>query len=269
MVADPAIDAVIITSPSEVHYEQTEKALNGGKHALVEIPLAVSHQGARDLAGLANKTGLKVLVAHTRRFDPAGVFVKDFLSSGKAGQIYIHQHYSFWFRHQNIGWTGYNRSWTDDVLFHHGCHLMDFSLWTVDAPVRRVRGELTPLHPETGTSMDVSMLIRYANDAMATISLSYNARQSANGNLYICENGTLSHDGKQVSFNGETVFETDLEAEGAILTQDREFFQAIREDRQPSCSAEDGLRALVLLQQVYDQMITLESEKKYKRRWGL
>ncbi|MCZ6632542.1 MAG: Gfo/Idh/MocA family oxidoreductase [bacterium] len=269
VLAHADIDAVVITSPSEVHFEQTEKALRAGKHVLVEIPLALSHQGARDLAGLARTAGLKVLVAHTRRFDPGGIFVKDFLASGKAGQIYMHQHYSLWFRHENIGWTGYNRSWTDDVLFHHGCHLVDFSLWTVDSPVRRIRGELSPLHPKTGTSMDVSILIRYANDTMATISLSYNARQSANRNMYICENGTLSHEGKQVTFNGETVFETDLEAEGGILAQDREFFEAIRQNRSPSCNAEDGLRSLVLLQQVYDQMITLEGEPKYKRQWGV
>ena len=117
--------------------------------------------------------------------------------------------------------------------------------------------------------MDVSFLIRYANDTMATISLSYNARQSANRNMYICENGTLSHEGKRVTFNGETVFETDLEAEGRVLAQDREFFEAIRQDRDPSCSAEDGLCALILLQQVYDQMITLEGESKYKRPWGV
>ena len=265
---DGAVDVVIVASPSELHYDQTEKALNAGKDVLVEIPLAMSHRGARELAGLARKTGRKVMVAHTRRFEPAGRFVKDFIASGKAGRVYQHQIYTFWLRHENVGWTGYRRSWTDDILFHHGCHLVDFSLWTVNAPVRRVRGELSPLHPTTGTSLDVSLLLRYAGEAIATVSLSYNSHRSESGNLYICENGALSLDGKTVTFNGETVFEPDGDQEEGVLAQNQEFFQAIREDRQPSCNAEDGLKALTLLQQVYDQMVTLEREEKYQRMWG-
>ena len=266
---DPSVDVVIIASPSELHYDQTARAIEAGKDVLVEIPIAMSQKGARDLSGMAQKSGRKIMIAHTRRFDPAGMFVKDFLASDRAGRVILHQHYSYWLRHENVGWTGYQRSWTDDVLFHHGCHLVDFSLWTIDAPVRRVRGELSPLHPDIGTSMDVSLIIRYANEAIATISLSYNAHQSAIANIFICENGTLSHTGKQVTFNGETVFETELNAEGGVLIQNREFFQAIREDRQPSCNADDGLRALTVLQQVYDQMTTLENQGKYQRKWEL
>ena len=135
--------------------------------------------------------------------------------------------------------------------------------------MRRARGEISPLHPEIGTSLDVSMLLRYENEAIATISLSYNAAQSARGNLFICEKGTIHHTGQTISLNGETIFETDTNAEGAILTQNREFIQAIREDRQPSCHAEEALASLIPLQQIYDQMITLENEDKYKRPWML
>ena len=269
VLSNADIDAIIIGSPSELHFEQASQALDAGKHVLVEIPLALSHKGARDLAGMTRHTDCKLMVAHTRRFDPAGIFLKDFVASGKAGHIHQHQHYSFWFRHQNVGWTGYQRSWTDDVVFHHGCHLVDFSRWIVDAPVRRVRGELAPLHSETGTSLDVSLLIRYANETIGTISLSYNAQQSARGNLFICEKGTINHTGKTVTLNGEIIYETSEAEESAILTQNREFISAIRENRTPSCNADNAVDALVLLQEVYDQMITLENEAKYKRRWAL
>ncbi len=266
---NPDVDAVVIASPSEHHHEQTAQALNAGKDVLVEIPLAMSHKGASELVGLARKTGRKVMVAHTRRFDPISQFVKDFIASGQAGQVHQHHSYTFSLRHQNIGWTGYRRSWVDDVVFHHGCHLVDYSLWSVGAPVRRIRGELTPLHPKTGTSLDVSMLIRYKNEALATISLSYNAQQGASGNLFICENGTLIVSGNNVTLNGDTLFEDSGDLGDHVLAQNTEFIAAIRADRQPACSAEHGLAALTLLQQVYDQMITLEREAKYKRRWNL
>jgi 2-hydroxy-4-carboxymuconate semialdehyde hemiacetal dehydrogenase len=266
---DSEIDAVVIASPSEVHYEQTKMALEAKKHVLVEIPLAMSHKGARDLVGLANKSGRQVMVAHTRRFDPIGQFVKDFIASGKAGQVYQHHCYELWLRHENVGWTGYQRSWVDDVLFHHGCHVLDYSLWTIGADVRRIRGELSPLHPKTSTSMDVSMLVRYTNETIATLSLSYNSPQAVNTNSYICEAGTLATTGNKVTMNGDILFENTGGLAESILTQDIEFVDAIREDRPPECNTSHALTALTLLQQVYEQMVTLENEDKYKRRWGL
>ena len=268
-LADDSLDAVILTSPSEAHYEQAMACLDAGKHVLVEIPLALSLEGAQRIAARAGEVERNVMVAHTRRFDYVGRFVKEFLASGKAGRIYQHQHFSLAYRHENVGWTGYRRSWVDDVVFHHGCHLVDFSLWTIDSPVRRVRGEIAPKHEINDTSMDVSLLIRYENEAMATISLSYNAPQGAGGNLYICENGVLEIAGKTVRFAGETVFETPENPESGVLVQNREFFSSIREGRAPSCSAEDGVRALAPLQAAYDQMLELEEPAKYHRRWGL
>jgi 2-hydroxy-4-carboxymuconate semialdehyde hemiacetal dehydrogenase len=268
-LADDSIDAVIVTSPSELHFDQTSRALEAGKHVLVEIPIAMSHKGARTLAGLAGEVDRKVLVAHTRRFDDVGRFTKDFISSGNTGVIYQHHAISCWHRHENVGWTGYNRSWTDDVLFHHGCHSVDFSLWTIGSEIRRVSGELAPLHPFNKTSMDFSMLMRYTNETIATVSLSYNAHQPFRANRYTCENGSLELEGKLVRFNGDVVFETPDNPEGGVLLQDCEFFDAIREDREPSCNAGDALRALRPLQQVYDQMIVAETVEKYERPWEL
>ncbi len=266
-LADDDLDAVVLTSPSELHVEQALTCLEAGKHVLVEIPLAVSLAGAQRVAERARQVGRQVMVAHTRRFDEIGQFVKQFIESGETGHVYQHQSYSFWFRHQNVGWTGYQRSWVDDVVFHHGCHLVDFSLWTIGSPVRRARGEIAPKHAVNDTSMDVSLLIRYENETMATISLSYNAVQSATGNRYLCEKGVLEIEGKRVSFAGDTVFETSKKPESGVLVQNQEFITAIRERRTPSCDAEEGVRALAPLQAAYDQMLEMEGAQKYRRPW--
>ena len=266
-LADDKLDAVIIASPSEVHYEQTMACLNAGKHVLVEIPLTMSVTSSQRVAARAREVGCNVMVAHTERFIDTRCFAREFLASGEAGAVFHHQIYSFSYRHQNIGWTGYQRSWVDDVVFHHGCHLVDLSLWTIDSPVRRVHGEMAPKHSVNDTSMDVSLLIRYENEAMATISLSYNARQGAGGHRYICEKGVLEYGGGGVLFAGETVFEKSVGELAAIVAQNNEFFASIREDRQPSPNADDGVRALEPLQAVYDQMREFEGDEKYKRRW--
>ncbi len=266
-LADPGIDAVVIASPSEVHYEQTRLALEAGKNVLVEIPVALSHRGAAEIAGLTRKSGNKLLVAHTRRFNRTGRFVRDFMANGRAGHVHQHHTHEFQLRRENVGWTGYRRSWTDDVLFHHGCHVLDFSLWTIDKPVRRMRGELSPIDAGTGTSLDVSMLLRYTTETIAALSLSYNARSGVNSNIYLCEAGTLVVSGNRVTLNGKTLFQSDDTLDDDVLVQNTEFIESIRKDRQPECGAEQALEALDLLQQVYDQSITLENEGKYRRMW--
>lgn len=267
VLIDPDIDAVVVASPSEAHYEQTRLALEAGKNVLVEIPLALTHKGAAEIAGLAGKSGNKLLVAHTRRFNRTGRFVKDFIANGEAGHVHQHHTHEFQLRRDNVGWTGYRRSWTDDVLFHHGCHVLDYSLWTIDRPVRRIRGELSPLDAGTGTSLDVSMLVRYATETIAALSLSYNARSGVNSNIYLCDAGTLIVSGNQVTLNGETLFRSDDTLDDDVLVQNTEFIESIRKDRQTECGAEHALEALGLLQQIYDQSITMEHQDKYKRMW--
>ncbi|MDE2999287.1 MAG: Gfo/Idh/MocA family oxidoreductase [Gemmatimonadota bacterium] len=267
IMTDPGIDAVVIASPSEVHYEQTRLALEAGKNVLVEIPVALSHKGAAEIAGLARKSGSKLLVAHTRRFNRTGRFVRDFIASGRSGHVHQHHTHEFQLRHDNVGWTGYRRSWTDDVLFHHGCHVLDYSLWTIDRPVRRIRGELSPLDAGTGTSLDVSMLLRYSSETIAALSLSYNARSGVNNNIYLCDAGTLVVSGNQVALNGKTLFQSDDTLDDDVLVQNTEFIDSIREARQPECGAEHALEALGLLQQIYDQAITMERQEKYRRMW--
>ena len=67
-IGNPEIDAVVITTPSEMHYDQTKKALNAGKHVLCEIPLAMSFAECHELTQLALQVGKALMVAHTMRF---------------------------------------------------------------------------------------------------------------------------------------------------------------------------------------------------------
>src|SRR5579885_1808722 len=69
-LADPAIDAVLITSPTDLHAQQTEKALRAGKHALVEIPLATTLADVDALSALARENRRCLMVCHTQRYYP-------------------------------------------------------------------------------------------------------------------------------------------------------------------------------------------------------
>ena len=168
---------------------------------------------------------------------------------------------------KNVGWTGYRRSWTDDVLFHHGCHVLDYSLWTIDEPVRRIRGELSPLDAATGTSLDVSMLVRYTSETIAALSLSYNARSGVNNNIYLCDAGTLVVSGNQVALNGKVLFDSDDTLDDDVAGSERRIHRIDPRRQTASMQRGPGLEALDLLQQIYDQSITMDNPDKYKRMW--
>src|SRR4051794_40465822 len=127
-LADPLVDAVILCTPSEQHETQTAACLQAGKHVLTEIPLAMSFAGGRRLAELARQTGLTVMVAHTHRYQGAMKCAHQMIASGQITLHGVVARYMF-LRRENVGASGYVRSWTDNLLWHHGQHATDMCLW--------------------------------------------------------------------------------------------------------------------------------------------
>jgi predicted dehydrogenase len=89
-LADPAIDAVMIATPVDTHFEIARAALNAGKHVLVEKPMTSSSQEASILVELAAKRKLVLMVDHTFVYTPAVQKIRDLIVDGSIGQIYYY-----------------------------------------------------------------------------------------------------------------------------------------------------------------------------------
>jgi predicted dehydrogenase len=85
---DPGIDAIYLATPVSTHYALTRRALEGGKHVLVEKPLATTVDQANELAELADRRGLILMVGHTFVFSPPVRKVKELIDVGLLGPIY-------------------------------------------------------------------------------------------------------------------------------------------------------------------------------------
>src|SRR5207253_2249065 len=120
----PEIDLVAICSPSEAHAAQTEQALRADKHVLVEIPLAMSYAEGQFLADLARERGKTLMVCHTHRYRSQIQEAKRRIVAGELTLHHIISRYVF-LRRENRDLTGKARSWTDNLLWHHGCHATD------------------------------------------------------------------------------------------------------------------------------------------------
>ncbi len=145
------------------------------------------------------------------------------------------------------------RSWTDHLLWHHACHTVDLFQYQTGELISKVYGLQGPRHDVLGISMDMNIIMKVPSGAICTLSLSFN-NDGPLGTFfrYIGDNGTylaryddlLDGYEKPIDLTGVAV------SNNGIELQDREFFAAIREGREPNASVAQCLPAMKILDQV-------------------
>jgi predicted dehydrogenase len=91
VLADPAVDAVVVATPAATHAPIVRRALAAGKHVFVEKPLALATADAVDLARMADDRGLVLMVGHTFEFVPAVRRMREILQADGIGPpVYLH-----------------------------------------------------------------------------------------------------------------------------------------------------------------------------------
>ncbi len=232
------LDAVILCTPTQMHAEQTLACLKAGKHVQVEIPLADSLKGAEEVVALQKKTGLVAMCGHTRRFNPSHQYVHNQI---KAGKFNIQQMdvQTYFFRRTNTNALGQARSWTDHLLWHHAAHTVDLFAYQAGSPIVQANAVQGPIHPNLGIAMDMSIQLKAANGAICTLSLSFN-NDGPLGTFFRYIGDTATYIARYDDlFNGKEekidVSKVAVSMNGIEL-QDREFFTAIQEGREPNSS---------------------------------
>jgi len=250
------VDAVLICSPSEVHEAQTRQVIEAGKPVLVELPLAMSYAGGVALAELGRRRGVTVMVAHTQRYMPAVRAVRGEVMGGRLRPYHVLARFLF-FRRRNVGWTGRARSWADNLLWHHSCHMVDTCLWALGMPTLEglaVQGRIGPRYPTTGIPMDLDMSIATQEGILVNIGMSYHSEDTGLDFLFVGEERTLHIADHTLLHKNTVLYDAATQHEYiANELQDREFFAALAEGRQPEVTPFDVLPALAVLQQVQDQ----------------
>ncbi|HTR00499.1 MAG TPA: Gfo/Idh/MocA family oxidoreductase [Candidatus Acidoferrum sp.] len=248
------VDAVIITSATQVHAAQAIQCLKAGKHVQVEIPMADSIKDSRAILAAQNEMNAKgnklvAMAGHTRRFNPSHQWVHNRIKKGELKVLQMDVQ-TYFFRRTNMNAAGQPRSWTDHLLWHHACHTVDLFSYQTGEPVKHAFALEGPHHPELKIAMDMSIQLKTAGGAVCTLSLSFN-NDGPLGTFfrYICDNGTYLCRYDDL-FNGKNeqidVSKVDVSMNGIEL-QDREFFAAIKEGREPNASIAQCLPAMETL----------------------
>jgi 2-hydroxy-4-carboxymuconate semialdehyde hemiacetal dehydrogenase len=239
-----------------MHAQQTMACLRAGKHVQVEIPMADKLDDAKAIVALQKSTGLVAMAGHTRRFNPSHQWVHQKI---KAGEFNIQQMdvQTYFFRRTNMNALGQPRSWTDHLLWHHAAHTVDLFAYQCGSPVVKAHAVQGPIHPALGIAMDMSIQLKAANGAICTLSLSFNNdgplgtwfRYIGDTGTYLAKYDDL-YNGKEEQIDVSKV----AVSLNGIELQDREFFGAIREGREPISSVSNVLACYQVLHDCEVQM---------------
>jgi 2-hydroxy-4-carboxymuconate semialdehyde hemiacetal dehydrogenase len=245
-LARPGVQAAILATPTQMHADQSEQCLRAGKHVQVEIPMADNLADAERVLRVQKETGLIGMAGHTRRFNPSHQWVHKRVQSGELKVLQMDVQ-TYFFRRTNMNALGKPRSWTDHLLWHHACHTVDLFQYQTGQTVSRCYALQGPIHPQLGIAMDMSIGMKVPAGAICTLSLSFN-NDGPLGTFfrYICDNGTyIARYDELVDGNQKPIDVTKVDVSmNGIELQDREFFRAIQEKREPNASFAQVLPAM-------------------------
>jgi 2-hydroxy-4-carboxymuconate semialdehyde hemiacetal dehydrogenase len=256
ILANKEVEAVILCTPTQMHAAQAVACMKAGKHVQAEIPLADSLRDAYRVVQMQENTGLVAMCGHTRRFNPSHQWVRRRITASEFNLQQLDVQ-TYFFRRTNMNALGQPRSWTDHLLWHHAAHTVDLFAYQAQSPIVRANAVQGPMHPALGIAMDMSIQLKAASGAICTLSLSFN-NDGPLGTFfrYIGDTGTYLAryddlvNGKEEKID---VSQVDVSMNGIEL-QDREFFAAIREGREPNASARQVLPCYEVLHDLERQL---------------
>lgn len=167
IVDDDELEAVVLTTPNNLHEEMCVRALESGKHVLVERPIAATSAGAARIVEVAKRTGKLLVVGMPHRFRPEVSALRSFVAGGELGDLYSVRG-SWMVRPAPVvrpGWRQRRDTAGGGALVDLGIPALDLCLWVAGFPkIRRISCVLTPGEYEVE---DAASLMAETEDGMA------------------------------------------------------------------------------------------------------
>lgn len=135
-------DAIIITTPDNLHYAPCMKALEMGYDVLLEKPIAPTEKECRNILALARKTGRIVAVCHVLRYAPYFVKMRELIAQGAIGEVMSVQHLEpiehRHMAHSYVRGNWHNSKQTTPIILAKSCHDLDIVKWIINKPAKQI-----------------------------------------------------------------------------------------------------------------------------------
>ncbi len=193
LLARADIRAVVIGSETSLHAELVEAAAAAGKAIVLQKPVALTMEQADRIVRAVEQARVPFTLAWQMRVDPHNVRMKELLTDGRFGRVYMVRR-----RHclSTQLWKGFDQSWhvqpefNRDIFADDAAHAIDFIYWLLGMPVSVVAELGSLLNPRIPNDNGIA-IYRYADGAFAEVSCSFAAAAGENTAEIVCQNGTI------------------------------------------------------------------------------
>jgi predicted dehydrogenase len=255
LLEDPAIQAVVVTVPNDLHVTVVTEAAKAGKHVLVEKPMALDAVSAEKMVSAAGANGVTLMVGQSRRFpDAVQELVRRLPDVGEVFRIHIT--FLVCFPQPPTDWWRSERRAGGLVILLQGSHSLDSVCWWLGRLPRTVYATAARRNPAWEGEDEADILCTFSSGAVASVHLSLSTDPPVHEALVIGTKGNF----RLVERPGGAPFEFSyrLELNGRVLNdgpqspsmythQLREFAEAIRDKRPPLASGREILPLMRLL----------------------
>jgi len=275
MLALPEIDTVIICSPSGNHLEQTIQIAEAGKHVIVEKPLDVSVQRAREMIDVCKKNKVTLCCIFQNRFSDDYLQLYSAVQKGELGKLILANAYVKWYRnreyYEEASWRGSKNGEGGAALINQSIHTIDLMLNTM-GQVNAVFGQIkTLVHKIEGEDLGLG-IVEFENGALGTIEGSTSVYEGFPEKLEIhgSEGSVILEGGKITHWNtkksGRKSFTKDLSQGGSSnplaigyelhKKQLDVITKAILKGEQPPVTGNDAIRSIEVIESIYNSSQT-------------
>lgn len=138
-------DAVVISTPDDLHYEPCMKALELGYDVLLEKPCAQTEKECRDILAQAKKYNRIVAVCHVLRYSPYFIALREVVNSGAIGDLVSVQHMEP-IQYAHMAHSYVRGNWRDSkqttpIILAKSCHDLDILRWIIDKPCKSISAD--------------------------------------------------------------------------------------------------------------------------------
>ncbi|MBQ3127347.1 MAG: Gfo/Idh/MocA family oxidoreductase [Clostridia bacterium] len=276
LFADPRVDIVSICLPSAMHADYAVRAMEAGKHVLVEKPVDITPERAQRIIEARDRTGMKAGVVHQNRFNLLMYPIKEAVESGRLGKMILGTFAVKWLREQSYydrgGWRG---TWEMDgggSLMNQSVHTVDIMQWLM-GDVESVTSTMGIMNHDIKTEDMTASIIKFKSGATATFVSTTCAYPGLSTDVQLYgSRGSIEADADKITLwkmmDDEEGDEEDeiLERYGsgnrtAIQYHPGKLFGhrhvvediilAVRDDREPEVRPEDAIKSVAIVNAVY------------------
>jgi 2-hydroxy-4-carboxymuconate semialdehyde hemiacetal dehydrogenase len=208
------------------------------------------------LIDLAERLGLRLMVCHTQRYTAPLIEARRMIASGEVRPRAVVSRYLL-DKRENVSWTGRRRSWTDNLLWHHGCHAVDAALWLLGAEATDVTARAAPPDARLGIPMDLGILLRTTGDHVVTVAMSYRAMPPIQDYVVVADETTLNYVNDELRDHARVLVPAADRGSLDTMALDRQntdFFASILTGNEPVTAARSVRPAMAALQAAQDEL---------------